>query len=809
MNILLLLFLFSLTSTNASHFNGGTITWAPINPSDNSSIVNITVTQLYSWTYPTVTCTTDVPITTSTYSNWNTNLTCVSNCATDGDYSLAPVNILTDCISYSTSLGMMLSERSVNITLNTSAYFYISYTGSAWRKLNDPPESNLAWSILSLIDLRMRDDGILNTPPVASVISPQYVIVNTTTQINIPVSDVNTGDDIRCRWSVYQPGYRKRRQIDENSLMNSEFPDQINQSLTTDRNIPYIRKKRQECSSCNSGACSHNCLCSCPACDDTTCTGTRCSTSPFCPAVTTTTRTTLSTSSFLHPPIDECGSICYPSGLPNDTTLSNCTISFTDLIPDTWYAISIQVEDFINDTSTIPMSSVPVQFLIYVLSTPTCLILPLILPLTSCSEVEIGVTINITLYAMNLCGSTVSITDIIVSKRISGMTAGNLINSTKNSSLVYVTFTWTPQSSQIGQQELCIIAFNNLFVQSISYCVMFTVTSSTSNCPITTSKAARSRRQIQHKDDVQWQRYFSLNQFIRSRNNPFTTPKKRYAVHNIDNNQNGTNTVQSSIQTAISSRKARLFSMSHKNNKVSTFETMNSIDHSLKDDKLWQKPTLHQSIDNISFSLPSAIQTDEISNVEGKGVEYNSKSRQSSENISSSPITHVTKLSRKHQAVKCDITKKDNNDNRNSSNINFIQDNVNDDITFASSKIAIDNNEKSNAVQSNENATTTVHKPKVVKIKPNEFSAQQHNDPINTNFNSQDVINEDPQRTSCVRVTKLKQSPSRTSKLQDFEKPAVSESNQAIVTSVGQQHSKVRSHPVRHRKNVVGIMKMS
>ena len=343
LSLLLLLLLFYIV-TDAAHFNGGTITWAPIDPNNNSSTVNITITQTYSWSYPTVTCTTNVPISTSTYSSSNAYLTCVSDCATDGGYSTAPVNILTDCVSYSASLGMMSSERSVNITLNAGAYFYISYTGSAWRKLNDPPESGLGWSILSYIDLRVRNDGIINTPPVATVVSPQYIIVNTTNQIEIPVSDVNAGDDVRCRWSVYQAGYRRRRQVYEDIPVNSELDNDANQYLTGDGDVTHRRKKRQGCSSCNFNTCWQNCHCSCSACDGTTCNGSRCTSSPSCPSVPTTTRTTLSTSSFLHPPIDECGGICYPSGLPNDTTLSNCTLSFTGLIPDTWYAISLQVK---------------------------------------------------------------------------------------------------------------------------------------------------------------------------------------------------------------------------------------------------------------------------------------------------------------------------------------------------------------------------------------------------------------------------------------------------------------------------------
>ncbi len=67
-------------------------------------------------------------------------------------------------------------------------------------------------AIVSLIDLRRRPDGLINTPPVAQIASPQYVIVNTTTVIKIPVSDVNTGDDLRCRWAQ-KNGYCLRNQF--------------------------------------------------------------------------------------------------------------------------------------------------------------------------------------------------------------------------------------------------------------------------------------------------------------------------------------------------------------------------------------------------------------------------------------------------------------------------------------------------------------------------------------------------------------------------------------------------------------------
>ena len=112
----------------AHHFNGGTITCSTINPSANSSLSGISITQTYSWSYPALNCLTNVPISSGgVYANLDLNLTCVANCSMDGGYSDSAGDILTDCTSASSSLGMMTSERSVNITLNGSVYFWLTY----------------------------------------------------------------------------------------------------------------------------------------------------------------------------------------------------------------------------------------------------------------------------------------------------------------------------------------------------------------------------------------------------------------------------------------------------------------------------------------------------------------------------------------------------------------------------------------------------------------------------------------------------------------------------------------------------------
>ena len=248
------LFLFlCYTIIDAAHFNGGTITWKPVNPYDNSSSVKITIIQSYWWTYPTITCANNVPISTSGRANQGSNLTCMADCATDGGYSSAPVPTLTDCISASSSLGMMTSQRSQNITLAANAHFYLSYRGSAWVALGDNGTTGLYWSITTSIDLRKRPDGLINTPPVANIVSPQYVVVNRTTQIRIPVSDANVGDDVRCRWATYRSGYRRRRNINEDLYRESAMVTNRPSILDTQRILHREARGGPKCSkSCNS-----------------------------------------------------------------------------------------------------------------------------------------------------------------------------------------------------------------------------------------------------------------------------------------------------------------------------------------------------------------------------------------------------------------------------------------------------------------------------------------------------------------------------------------------------------------------------
>ncbi len=67
--------------------------------------------------------------------------------------------------------------------------------------LPEPGSASYNWSIACTIDLRPRSDtGKLNTPPVATIISPVDIPVGVQTALFIPTID-SDNDVVRCRFS--------------------------------------------------------------------------------------------------------------------------------------------------------------------------------------------------------------------------------------------------------------------------------------------------------------------------------------------------------------------------------------------------------------------------------------------------------------------------------------------------------------------------------------------------------------------------------------------------------------------------------
>ncbi len=118
------------------------------------------------------------------------------------------------------------------------------------------------------------------------------------------------------------------------------------------------------------------------------------------------------------------------------------------------------MEDFIDSTTLTSMSSVPVQFLIYVMPQPICGLAPVIIPLKRCFDAQVAVSISFNISAMTLCNPNISDIDtIMVTSGIVGINVSNTTGSSTNASISYVTFIWTPLASQVGSQQLCVMAY--------------------------------------------------------------------------------------------------------------------------------------------------------------------------------------------------------------------------------------------------------------------------------------------------------------------------------------------------------------
>ena len=82
------------------------------------------------------------------------------------------------------------------------------------------------------------------------------------------------------------------------------------------------------------------------------------------------------------------------------------------------------------------------------------------LPLQRCLDVRVGIQISFNMYAMTLCNPNISDIDTItVSNGPDKINVSDTMTLVTNASVSYAIFTWTPLISQVGQQQLCVLAY--------------------------------------------------------------------------------------------------------------------------------------------------------------------------------------------------------------------------------------------------------------------------------------------------------------------------------------------------------------
>lgn len=183
-----------ITSTDSSHFLGGTITWSIQNVSGDGLSVAIRITQTYSWTYIAGRCDGTAIVNNQPVLSASGLLTCSPSCPSG--FGVVPA--IPYCTDVSPTNGIAIGQRLDTVIIPTGSNFFVIFAGSSW---NSQISGGATWSVTSHINLvRRSDNNQFNNAPVATVMSPINIPVNETTMIPVSVSDAD-GDFIRCRWA--------------------------------------------------------------------------------------------------------------------------------------------------------------------------------------------------------------------------------------------------------------------------------------------------------------------------------------------------------------------------------------------------------------------------------------------------------------------------------------------------------------------------------------------------------------------------------------------------------------------------------
>lgn len=170
--------------------------------------------------------------------------------------------------------------------------------------------------------------------------------------------------------------------------------------------------------------------------------------------------------------LSECGSACkgVPPATLNETTCMLIFYGVQSTVLPGYYGATIQLEDFKNVTDKLPMSSVPVQFLIHVVeSKSNCTQPPIFIdsrPASSCNSIPLGQIFSERFTAQSQCPDE-KITSITVIGLV-GSRVSNLTVMPGQSRQKYVDLTWQPTSNQEGPNVVCAVATDSSFLTSFN-----------------------------------------------------------------------------------------------------------------------------------------------------------------------------------------------------------------------------------------------------------------------------------------------------------------------------------------------------
>ncbi|CAF4728373.1 unnamed protein product [Rotaria socialis] len=129
--------------------------------------------------------------------------------------------------------------------------------------------------------------------------------------------------------------------------------------------------------------------------------------------------------------------------------------------------VEVHIEDFYSSSSTTPISSIPIQFLFYVVAAPTSCSVRLVIigvrPNRACVGQSINLTVSESAVAQPGC-TTAGIIRFTTSSRTGLIKSAITYDSSANT--YTMTLPWVPTAQQIGPQAFCAAAIDTLNQQS-------------------------------------------------------------------------------------------------------------------------------------------------------------------------------------------------------------------------------------------------------------------------------------------------------------------------------------------------------
>jgi hypothetical protein len=173
--VFILIIISHLSLVQSKHFLGGTVSWKPMNNTNINSVLPVMFTQSYQWTASQTGCNQSHIYNLASVPVYNDTFSCVSNASLCGGFF--PLDPKGYCVDTSIALDSRSTQISnvENITANST--FCVAFQSLYWRTIRSPScnfscySTTAQWSIGSCVNLTMRSEGFINTPPVATVIS--------------------------------------------------------------------------------------------------------------------------------------------------------------------------------------------------------------------------------------------------------------------------------------------------------------------------------------------------------------------------------------------------------------------------------------------------------------------------------------------------------------------------------------------------------------------------------------------------------------------------------------------------------------